>query len=126
MGERRTRVRARAASEFLVPVPGVLVDIPVVAPATGLPDSSVVAVFAPRRPGVVTTRRALASALSLNEPDQPARKGTTPEALRAEIDGIIDYLNVEKVSHARYQPAGGRTFCNNYAHDFCTAFWIHA
>jgi hypothetical protein len=67
----------------------------------------------------MTTRRAPATALSLNEPDQPARSGTTPDALRQEIDDIIDYLNVEKAAHVRYQPAGGRTFCNIYAHDFC-------
>ena len=113
-----------AASEFLIPVRGIA-DIPVVVPATELPDSSVVAVFAPRRPGVVTTRRGPATALSLNEADQPTRKGLTPEALRGEIDGIIDYLNVEKPAHARYQPGGGRTFCNIYAHDFCTLAGVY-
>ena len=113
-----------AASEFLVAVPGIA-DVPVVVPATELPDSGVVAVFAPRRPGVVTRRRDVATASSLNEADQPTRNGTTPEALRGEIDEIIDYLNVEKASHARYQPAGGRTFCNIYAHDFCALAGIY-
>jgi len=113
-----------AASEFLVPVDGDG-NIPVVVPAATLPTSGVVAVFAPRRPGTMTTRRAPATALSLNEPDQPARNGTTPDALREEISEIIEYLNVEKSTHARYQPADGRTFCNIYAHDFCTLAGVY-
>jgi hypothetical protein len=111
--------RGFAASEFLRPVSGVA-EVPVVAPATELPTSGVVAVFAPRRPGIVTTRKAPATAHSLNELDQPGRTGTMPDALRAELHEIVDYLNVEKPSHARYQPANGRTFCNIYAHDFCS------
>jgi hypothetical protein len=117
-------LRGFAASEFLIAVSGTA-EIPVVVPATEVPDSGIVAVFAPRRPGVVTTRRAVATALSLNEADQPTRDGATPEGLREEIDEIIDYLNVEKASHARYQPAGGRTFCNIYAHDFCTLAGVY-
>jgi hypothetical protein len=113
-----------AASQFLVPVDGD-VDVPVVVPATAPPTSGVIAVFAPRQPGTITTRRAPATALSLNEPDQPTRNGTTPDALRQEIDEIIDYLNVEKAAHVRYQPADGRTFCNIYAHDFCTLAGVY-
>jgi hypothetical protein len=116
--------RGFAASEFLIPVSGVA-EIPVVVPATELPASGVVAVFAPRRPGVVTMRKAPATAHSLNEPDQPSRIGTTPEALRSELHEIIDYLNVEKPSHVRYQPTDGRTFCNIYAHDFCTLAGVY-
>ena len=108
-----------AASEFLVAVDGDT-GIPVVVPTAAPPTSGIVAVFAPRRPGTITTRRAPATALSLNEPDQPTRSGTTPDALREEIDAIVDYLNVEKAAHLRYRPADGRTFCNIYAHDFCT------
>ncbi|HEY7186087.1 MAG TPA: hypothetical protein VH436_06035 [Vicinamibacterales bacterium] len=113
-----------AASEFLVPVEGDG-NIPVVVPAAALPTSGVVAVFAPRRQGTMTTRRAPATALSLNESDQPGRNGTTPEALREEISEIIDYLDVEKAAHVRYQPADGRTFCNIYAHDFCTLAGVY-
>src|SRR6185436_13718774 len=108
------RFRGFAASAFLVPVPGVD-EVPVITPPASPPTSGVVAVFMPRRPGTVTTRKMPANAHSLNESDQPGRVGTTPDALRTEIEGIIDYLNVEKLSHARYQPAGGRTFCNIYA-----------
>ncbi|HET9359427.1 MAG TPA: hypothetical protein VFO58_06745, partial [Vicinamibacterales bacterium] len=118
------RFRGFAASEFLVRVPGAR-DVPVVVPAPAPPTSGVVAVFAPRREGTVTTRRQPATAHSLNEPDRPGRTGSTPDALRAEIDGIIDYLNVEKTSHARYQPADGRTFCNIYAHDFCALAGVY-
>jgi hypothetical protein len=113
-----------AASEFLVPIDGDG-NIPVVVPAAALPTSGVVAVFAPRRPGTTTTRRAPATAMSLNEPDQPGRNGTTPDALREEISEIIDYLDVEKAAHVRYQPADGRTFCNIYAHDFCTLAGVY-
>jgi hypothetical protein len=110
--------RGFAASQFLVPAAGD-VDIPIVVPAATPPTSGVVAVFAPRRPGVVTRRTAPATAHSLNEPDQPDRVGTTPEALRAESAEIIDYLAVDKASHTRYRPGNGRTFCNIYAHDYC-------
>lgn len=113
-----------AASEFLVPVPGAA-DVPTMVPAVTSPTTGIAAVFAPSRPGVVTTRKAPATALSLNEPDRPGRKGITPEELRAEIDEIIDYLAVDKASHARYRPAGGRTFCNIYAHDFCTLAGVY-
>jgi hypothetical protein len=110
--------RGFAATEFLVSA-GTTADVPVIQPAAAPPASGVVAVFAPRRAGSVTTRRAPATAHSLNEPGQPGRTGTTPEALRVEIDAIIDFLDVERPAHARYRPAGGRTFCNIYAHDFC-------
>jgi hypothetical protein len=110
--------RGFAATEFLVPV-SVPTEIPVVAPETTPPTSGVVAVFAPRQPGSVTKRTAPAGAQSLNEPDQPGRKGTTPEELRLELAAIIDYLAVDKASHARYQPRSGVTFCNIYAHDYC-------
>ena len=45
--------------------------------------------------------------------------GTAPQELRNELATIIDYLAVDKVAHARYQPRNGATFCNIYAHDFC-------
>lgn len=117
-------LRGFAASEFLVPLLGED-QIPVVVPAASPPTSGVVAVFAPRRPGTITTRRSPASAHTLNERDQPGRTGTTPDALRAEIETIVDYLDVEKTSHLRYQPADRRTFCNIYAHDFCTLAGVY-
>jgi hypothetical protein len=116
--------RGFAASEFLVPPSGED-DIPTLVPALSPPTSGVVAVFAPRRPDTITTRRAPASAHSLNERDQPGRSGTTPDDLRTEIQEIVDYLAVEKTSHRRYQPANGHTFCNIYAHDFCTLAGVY-
>lgn len=93
--------------------------IPVALPDASAPESGVVAVHAPRKSGVVTRRTAAASALSLSEPDQPSRNGTRPEELRTALLAIIDYLAVDKASHARYQPRSGVTFCNIYAHDYC-------
>ncbi|MEZ5284738.1 MAG: hypothetical protein R2712_08020 [Vicinamibacterales bacterium] len=106
-----------AAREFLVPAPGTVVAVP--RPAVAMPSEGVTMVTMPRRAGSVTRRRDAANAHSLNEPGQPGRAGTTPEALRAEIDAIIDYLAVDRASHRRYQPRDGLTFCNIYAHDFC-------
>jgi hypothetical protein len=117
-------LRGFAASEFLVPVPGAA-NVPTIEPAVTPPTTGIIAVVAPRRPGVITTRKAPANALSLNEPDQPGRNGTTPEELRIEIDTIVDYLAVEKPSHARYQPGDKKTFCNIYVHDFCTLAGVY-
>ena len=77
------------------------------------------AVHAPPGPGVVTTRRAFANALSLNEPRQPGRSGMSAQALREELGAIADWLDVENPAFLRYQPRDGLTFCNIYAHDFC-------
>lgn len=107
-----------AASKFLVRIDDDA-EIPVVVPDSTPPTSGVVAVLAPRRARNVTRRTAPASALSLNEPDQPGRSGTTPEQLRSELRSIIDYLAVDKRLHVRYQPHSGVTFCNIYAHDYC-------
>ncbi len=107
-----------AASKFLVRIDDDA-EIPVVVPDSTPPTSGVVAVLAPRKAGSVTRRTAPASALSLNEADQPGRSGTTPEQLRSELRSIIDYLAVDKTSHVRYQPHSGVTFCNIYAHDYC-------
>jgi hypothetical protein len=111
-------LRGFAASQFLVPVSGEI-EIPVDVPETTLPESGIVAVFAPRKSGFVTKRSAPAGPHSLNEADQPGRKGTTSEELRMELGAIIDYLAVDRVSHVRYQPHSGITFCNIYAHDYC-------
>lgn len=95
------------------------VQIPVEAPAPAPPDKGIVAVYMPRKPGTVTRRADPAGAHSLNEPGQPGRKGTKPEELTEELLKIIDWLGVEKLSHKRYRPHGGLTFCNIYAHDYC-------
>jgi hypothetical protein len=110
-------IRGFSSTKFLVREAGaapVVVDTPAPTP----PTSGVVAVFAPPKPGQVIRRTAAANALSLNEPNQPGRSGTTPEELREELWAIVDYLAVDKASHVRYQPTD-KTFCNIYAHDFC-------
>ena len=107
-----------AASQFLVPIAerGV---VAIVHPDSREPESGVVAVFAPRKFGTITRRTAPAGALSLNEPNQPGRAGTTPSELCDELAAIVDYLAVDKPAHRRYQPDAGRTFCNIYVHDYC-------
>jgi hypothetical protein len=111
-------LRGFVAREFLVPLStGATVDVPRPAPAP--PAAGITAVFMPRRAGTVTRRTDLATAHSLNEPGQPSRTGSTPDALRAELDAIVDYLAVDRAAHRRYQPRDGLTFCNIYAHDYC-------
>lgn len=111
-------LRGFAATQFLVEV-GDDAPIPLVVPAAVDPASGVVAVFAPRKSGSITKRTAAATAHSINEPNPPGRAGTTPAGLREELAAIIDYLAVDKASHARYQPRPAVTFCNIYAHDYC-------
>jgi len=111
-------VRGFASADFLTPAPGVN-EIPIVQPALTPPATGIVEVFMPRPAGLITKRTAPASAHSLNEPDMPARKGTTPDDLRASLGEVIDYLAPDKTAYKRYQPRDGLTFCNIYAHDYC-------
>ena len=117
-------LRGFAASQFLVRVND-NAEIPVVTPATTPPSTGIIAVHAPRKSGSVTRRTAAANALSLNESGQPTRVGTTPQELRVELAKIVDYLAVDRPSHLRYQPRAGVTFCNIYAHDYCTLAGVY-
>lgn len=110
--------RGFASAEFLKAAPDVE-EVPVLHPAPAPPTSGIVAVTMPRKPGTVTKRTGIATAHSLNEPDQPGRKGRTPDELRAELAKIIEYLAVDKAAHKRYKPITNATFCNIYAHDYC-------
>ncbi len=94
-------------------------QIPVAQPQTVEPTSGLVAVYMPRAPGSVTRRVDCAGPHSLNEPGQPGRAGESAAERTAELAAIIDWLAVEQPAHRRYQPAGGCTFCNIYAHDYC-------
>lgn len=94
-------------------------DIPVVTPQALNPTTGITAVYAPPKPGVITKRRSNATALSLNEPNQPSRAGATAEALRQELAAIVKWLDTENPVYLRYQPRDGLTFCNIYAHDYC-------
>jgi hypothetical protein len=133
-------IRGFASADFLAPAPDVN-EIPIVqpqavvaavaapaaaaaaaaavAPGAAAAVTGIVEVFMPRPSGLVTKRTAIAGAHSLNEPNMPTRKGTTPEELRASLNDVIDYLDTEKPAHKRYQPRQGLTFCNIYAHDYC-------
>jgi len=118
-------IRGFSSTKFLVKEAGPAAPISVATPAPELPTSGVVAVFAPRKDGQITRRTSPAGALSLNETDMPTRSGTSPDELRQELWDIVDYLAVDKASHVRYQPVDGRTFCNIYAHDFCTLAGVY-
>lgn len=92
-------------------------DAPAASPARA--TRALPAVTMPRKRGSITRRRDAPSAHSLNEEGAPARQGTTPDALRAELHAIIEWLGVDEPRHLRYQPRNGSTFCNVYAHDYC-------
>ncbi len=109
--------RGFASAQYLKAAPQA-VAVPVETPAPAPPSSGIVAVYMPRRPGVVTKRTEPADEHSLNEQNQPGRTGATPDDLRAELAAIIDWLAVDDPTHLRYQP-GKYTFCNIYAHDYC-------
>jgi hypothetical protein len=108
-----------AASAFLVPAPAASRERSMPRPMVPAAAVAIPAVFAPTSSPGRTRRTTLATALSLDEPNPPGREGTTPEELRDELNAIVDYLAVDKPSHIRYQPGGGATFCNIYAHDYC-------
>lgn len=112
------RLKAFANSKYLKPtaVGAAMIDA---VPANADPQSGVVAVYMPSRPGTVTKRSEFANAHSLNERGQPGRRGTTAAELRKELGSIVDWLAVDKEQHKRYQPRSGLTFCNIYAHDYC-------
>lgn len=104
----------------VVPTPAAPVAVPS-RPAT--PSGSVLPeVHLKRKAGAVTKRTNLPNqggAYPLSEPDMPKRTRGSPAARCAEIAAIIAYLDSENPVHLRYKPAGP-TYCNIYAHDFCT------
>ena len=65
--------------------------------AAEAPLTGIVAVTMPRRPGTVTKRTELADAHSLNEPNQPGRKGTAPIELVRERTPSLGGSTVGKV-----------------------------
>jgi hypothetical protein len=111
-------LRGFALAKFLKAGQGVSA-IPTITPALTQPTTGITAVDIAHKPGVITKRSEIANAFSLNEPDQPGRKGTTADDLRTELARIIDWLGVDDPGHLRYQPGEQSTFCNVYAHDYC-------
>lgn len=110
--------RGFASLEYLKPAAGVT-EITVVTPAAVPPTAGIVAVYMPRKHGVIAKRTEIAGPHSLNEAGQPGRSGDTRDKLCAELAEIIDWLAADKPAHKRYQARKGLTFCNIYAHDYC-------
>ena len=54
---------------------------------------------------------------SIRETGKPGLPSTHSGGAAAGILGIIDWLDVGKSSHARWQPVSGKTFCNIYVYD---------
>lgn len=112
--------RGFVAQEFIEKVKDNTTTITVLTPSSTNPTNAIMEVYMPRAAGSITKRTAPANALSLNEPGQPGRNvNDAPAELKQSLLSIIAWLNVEKPSHARYQPGNNSTFCNIYAHDYC-------
>ncbi len=67
------------------------------------------------KPSKHRRRDDVGQAFPLDEPEMPARTTADPATTLA----IIRWLEPDKSSHARYKAAGGKTYCNIYAYDFC-------
>jgi hypothetical protein len=68
------------------------------------------------KPGVTRNSMDL-GAFPLGEPGRPQRSGSTPVQKVAELQAIIDWLDVEE--SLRYHPHDDHTYCNIYAYDYC-------
>jgi hypothetical protein len=68
--------------------------------------------------GTNVTRQNEKRAFPLSETPPTRRHAEDQASVRVNaINQLIDWFNVE--SSARYRPAGGATFCNIYAYDYC-------
>ena len=112
--------RGFVATAFLEPVKDNVETVTLRSMSSIAPAAGIIAVYMPRVAGVITKRTAKPDALSLNEPGQPGRNASdAPADLKRSLLTIVNWLNVEKPIHKRYQPLTGNTFGNIYAHDFC-------
>ena len=111
-------MRGFAAAQFLKPAEDAA-EIPIETPSPTPPATGITEVNLLRKTAGATKRTGNADAFSLDEKGQPSRTGETAEERRASIAVILDWLAVDKPEHLRYQPRGGLTFCNIYAHDYC-------
>jgi hypothetical protein len=112
-------------ADFLTPAPAAPVAAALAVETAPAAEPGLPAVRLPLKAGTVIRRSAPANAGSLNEAGQPGRDGTAPEQLRDQIAAIVDWLAVDDPAHERYQPHDGLTFCNIYAHDFCTLAGVY-
>jgi len=100
-----------------VAAPVALPSRPATASGSVLPE-----VHLKRKVGAVTKRTDppnQGGAYPLSEANMPTRGTGSAAARCANIAAIIAYLDSENPTHLRYKPAGP-TYCNLYAHDFCT------
>jgi hypothetical protein len=92
-------------------------------PATSFPSASATRGRLPPAdlgPKATEKRSATGSrAHSIQEAGKPARPSTHANGKAAGIVRIIDWLDVGKGSHLRWQGGGGKTFCNVYTYDVC-------
>ena len=58
-------------------------------------------------------------AYSIGEAGKPGKPSTHSSGKMAGILRILDWLDVGKSSHLRWQGGGGKTFCNIYVYDVC-------
>ncbi len=68
-----------------------------------------------------TEKRAVkgSRAYSIMETSKPGKASTHASGKAAGIVSIIDWLDVGKSSHLRWQADGSKTFCNVYVYDVC-------
>ena len=100
-----TAVPASAAAHAPAPAP----------PAIELPPAH----LRRNRPDITRARDG-GRAFPLGESGRPRRTAVQPGPKAASLLRIIDYLDSAAPTHQRYQPRGNTTFCNIYAHDYCT------
>lgn len=78
--------------------------------------NSISAVHLPTKQKILRSK-AGGRAFPLNETGMPSRTATTASGKVQELYRIIDWLEVE--TSERYRKAGGQTYCNIYAYDYC-------
>lgn len=121
-----------AARRSAVPAPVAQTEVPATPVAMpGRPKAIsaglLPAVHLKRKAGAITRRTDMPNvggAYPLSEASMPSRSGSTAAARICELDVIIAYLDSESPMHLRYKPAAP-TYCNIYAHDFCTLAGVY-
>lgn len=111
--------------KFLEPLPAA--TAPAAAAALTMPRSTPSAARATALPVAqmrenrrdITRVRDGGRAYPLGETGRPRRSATRPDTKARQLIEIIEWLDSANAAHKRYQPQGGRTFCNIYAYDFC-------
>ncbi len=64
-------------------------------------------------------------AYAIGEPGRPGKPSSHASGKAAGIVAIIDWLDVGKPTHLRWQGGGGKTFCNVYAYDVCNIAGVY-